>query len=75
MVKHNATSELHLIPLSEQRCFSTGQPEDPSAAAAAGGKEPYARYCDSSFKLNSMNHTTGASGQVEPLVRFLLAAL
>jgi hypothetical protein len=40
MKAHNATSELHLIPLHLQRCYCVGQPDDPSinASAAIGGR-------------------------------------
>lgn len=37
--------------------------------------DDFARYCASSYALNCMNHTTGSAAMVEPLVRFLLAAL
>jgi hypothetical protein len=74
MQQHGAVSEVHLIPEALQRCFSVGQKEDPHAAAAAGGADKYAKYCDD-YRLNSMNHTTGAAEMVEPLVNFLLAAL
>ena len=36
MQAHNATSELHLIPLNEQRCFAIGQTADNAAGQAAG---------------------------------------
>ena len=75
MQAHNATSELHLIPLHQQRCFAIGQKDDPAAAKAAGGDDKWSAYCGSSYNLNSMNHTTGAAEQVEPLVSFLLKAL
>jgi hypothetical protein len=79
MVAHNATSELHLIPLDRQRCFAIGQHQDPTVGSASDGKDTYTRYCDSgggpASVFRSMNHTTGMAEAVEPLVRFLLKAL
>lgn len=71
MVSHNATSELHLIPLHEQRCFAIGQPDDPAAGKAAGGTDALAKYCTANFMFNSMNHTTGSASMVLPLVEFV----
>ena len=41
MQAHNATSELHLIPLDKQRCYCVGQLDDQSlnTSAAIGGAE------------------------------------
>ena len=64
----------HLIPLDEQRCYAIGQKEDPAAAKAAGGDDPYAKFCNSP-RFRSMNHTTGFASAVEPLVRFLMKVL
>ena len=75
MQANNATSELHLIPLDKQRCYSVGQPEDPAAKAASQGHDNYSKYCDSGPALRSMNHTMGSAEMVEPLVRFLLKVL
>ena len=72
---NNATSELHLIPLDKQRCYSVGQPEDPAAAKASQGHDKYSEYCDSGPGLRSMNHTMGSAEMVEPLVKFLMAVL
>ena len=44
-------------------------------AQAAGGRDKWARYCDTNYNLNSMNHTTGAAAMVEPLARFLVKHL
>ena len=69
--QHNVTSELHLIPLHQQRTFCVGTPGEPGLPA----EDRYARYANSSYALNCMNHTLGSWGMVEPLTKFLVKEL
>ena len=72
MLAHNATSELHVVPLERMRCFSVGQADDPAAAGS-----PFAEYCASKPVVNrsgvvtSTNHTVGFAEMAVPLVQFL----
>ena len=40
MLAHNATSELHVVPLERMRCFSVGQADDPAAAGSPFAEDP-----------------------------------
>ena len=70
MKAHNGHSELAVVPLVEQRCYSTGHPADLAVPAA----DTFARFC-SSPNMSSVNHTLGFAAAVEPLTRFLVDAL
>ena len=71
MVAHGAHSELAIVPLERQRCHALGTPGDPTLPQ---GAERFARFCDDA-NYTSMNHTQGFSSMVEPLARFLVAAV
>ena len=43
MIAHGAHSELGIVPLNEQRCFSIGDPGDPAVPAA----DRWSRFCAS----------------------------
>jgi len=75
MQANNATSELHLVPEHEQRCFAIGQADDPSVEKASGGGDNLAKYCSANYMFNSMNHTTGSASMVLPLVEFIKRVL
>jgi hypothetical protein len=82
MQAHNATSEMQLIPLHEQRCYCVGQPGEPAlnGSAAGDGADSYARYCRSQdpqtgAMLNCQNHSVASAEMVVPLTRFLMKAL
>ena len=80
MLAHGAHSELGLIPLDKQRCFALGTPGDPAVPPEA---QRFARFCPraprmsnySSTNYSSLNHTQGFAGMVQPLARFLVAAV
>ena len=67
MVANGGRSELAIVPLDQQRCYSIGVPGDPTLPAG----QNLSRFC-SSPNMTSINHTQGFSGMVEPLTRFLL---
>ena len=71
MVAHGAHSELAIVPLERQRCHALGTPGDPTLPK---GAERFARFCNDA-NYTSMNHTQGFSSMVEPLARFLAAAV
>ena len=71
MRANGALSELHIVPLDQQRCYSVGNPGDPTVPVADGR---FQRFC-SNRSLTSINHTMGFSSMVEPLTRFLLRTL
>ena len=71
MRANGATSELHIVPLDQQRCYSVGNPGDPTVPVA---DRRFQRFC-SNRSLTSINHTMGFSSMVEPLTRFLLRTL
>ena len=71
MVAHGAHSELAIVPLERQRCHALGTPGDPTLPK---GAEKFARFCNDA-NYTSMNHTQGFSSMVEPLARFLVAAV
>jgi hypothetical protein len=47
MQQHNAISELHLVPLEQQRTFCVGTPGEPGLPA----DDRFARYANSSYNL------------------------
>ena len=70
MLAHGAHSELGIVPLGQQRCFSIGNPGDPAVAEA----DTFQQFCKDP-NTTSLNHTQGFAGAVEPLARFLMKAL
>ena len=47
MQQHNATSELHLIPLDQQRTYCVGTPGEPGLPT----DDRFARYANTSYNL------------------------
>ena len=70
MLAHHAWSEIAIVPLDQQRCFSIGNPGDPAVPAA----DTFQRFC-SEPNATSLNHTQGFAGMVVPLTKFLIRAL
>jgi hypothetical protein len=70
MLAHGAHSEIGIVPLDQQRCFSIGNPGDPAVPAA----DTFQKFCDDP-NTTSLNHTQGFAGAVEPLTHFLMTAL
>lgn len=70
MLAHHAWSEIAIVPLDQQRCFSIGNPGDPAVPAA----DTFQRFC-SEPNATSLNHTQGFAGMVVPLTNFLIRAL
>ena len=69
MLAHGAHSELMIVPENLNRCFATGQLDDPAVPT----DDSFAQFC-SSPNMSSMNHTIGFAGMVEPCAAFLVAA-
>jgi hypothetical protein len=69
MLDHEGLSEIGIVPLDQQRCFSIGSPGDPAVPAA----DTFQRFC-SEPNATSLNHTQGFAGMVQPLARFLMRA-
>ena len=61
MRANGALSELHIVPLDQQRCYSVGDPRDPTVPVA---DRRFQRFC-SNRSLTSINHTMGFSSMEE----------
>ena len=70
MIANGGRSRLAIVPLDQQRCYSIGNPGDPTLPVG----QNLSQFC-SSPNMTSINHTQGFSAMVEPLTRFLLSAL
>lgn len=71
MLANGGKSELAIVPLDQQRCYSLGNPGDPTVPTEAA---QLSRFC-AAPNMSSINHTQAFSGMVLPLVRFLLDAV